>query len=83
MKNMLNKMELNKKEIKKGILDGLDILFVPGGTYRWIKKETKESEEEISKLEKGALNYVVAPGLEVLKTINIGLIGYFVYELIK
>jgi len=76
-------MELTKKELKEGFLECGDILFVPGGTYRWMKKEMKESEEETSKLEKGLLNYVVAPSLDALKTINIGLIGYLVYELIK
>jgi hypothetical protein len=76
-------MELTKKEIKETTLECFDILLVPGGYYRWFKREDKESGDMSSKLEKNIMNYVIAPGTDLLKTGIIGIVGYYICELIK
>ena len=73
-------MEITNKEIKESTLQVADILFVPTGFYRWIKRENKETGDLSSKLENNLMQYVVAPCADLVKT---GLIALSFYELMK
>ena len=52
----------------KIFMEALDICVVPGGFYRWFKREEKISSFD-SKLEKKIMNYVIAPCSDGVKLI--------------
>jgi len=58
------------KEGLKTTLEAFDMIFVPGGFYRFVKKEDKEQEEKFNikpGLEEKIAGKVLVPVIETLK----------------